>query len=96
MRDHDGVLSFKPRLPQALTRLAFRLSFQGRRLHVEIEREKATYSLLDGPPLEITHHGEVGQVHAERPLTSPIPPPPVREAPSQPPGRAPARRGPQR
>jgi alpha,alpha-trehalose phosphorylase len=96
MRDHDGVLSFKPRLPPALTRLAFRLCFRGRRLHVEIDRETATYSLLQGPPLEITHHGQVGQVHAERPLTSPIPAPPMREAPSQPRGRAPAPRRPQR
>ena len=39
MRDHDGVLSFMPRLPHALSRLAFRLAFRGRRLLVEIERE---------------------------------------------------------
>jgi alpha,alpha-trehalose phosphorylase len=96
MRDHGGVLSFKPRLPEALTRLAFRLCFRGRRLHVEIERGTATYSLLDGPPLEIVHHGEVGKVEAEQDLTSPIPAPPARESPSQPPGRAPARRRPQR
>src|ERR1700684_1383961 len=38
MRDHDGVLSFSPRLPQALTRIAFRLCFSGRRLLVEVGR----------------------------------------------------------
>src|SRR5436309_6541329 len=32
LRDHDGRLSFKPRLPAELTRLAFGLSFRGRRL----------------------------------------------------------------
>src|SRR5205807_10480513 len=30
MRDHDGAISFMPRLPQQLTRLAFGLSFRGR------------------------------------------------------------------
>ena len=58
MRDHDGVLSFAPRLPQALTRLRFRLSFRGRRLLVEVKRRQATYSLLTGAALEIAHHGE--------------------------------------
>jgi alpha,alpha-trehalose phosphorylase len=92
MRDHNGVLSFKPRLPQALTRLTFRLMFRGRRLRVEIGHARATYTLLDGQPLEITLHGEAATVTSERPLRRPIPPPPAREPPRQPPGRAPARR----
>jgi alpha,alpha-trehalose phosphorylase len=92
MRDHDGVLSFKPRLPGALTRLAFRLSFRGRRLRVEVRHAEATYSLLDGEPLEITHHGEVEKLSAEHPITRPIPAPPVRETPTQPLGRTPSRR----
>ena len=58
MRDHDGILSFAPRLPQALTRLTFRLCFRGRRLLVEVGPEQATYSLLQGASLEIVHHGE--------------------------------------
>jgi alpha,alpha-trehalose phosphorylase len=93
MRDHDGALSFSPHLPEALTRLTFRLSFRGRRLHADIGHGQATYSLLDGPPLEITHHGEAATVSADQPLTRPIPPPAARETPSQPHGRAPARRG---
>ncbi len=96
MRDHGGVLSFKPRLPEALTRLAFRLCFRGRSLHVEIARGQATYSLKGGPPLEITHDGEAATVSVERPLLCPIEASPAREAPEQPPGRAPPRRRPQR
>jgi alpha,alpha-trehalose phosphorylase len=92
MRDHDGSLSFAPRLPQALTRLAFRLCFRGRRLLVEITHDAATYSLLEGEPLDLVHHGKRARVDAQRPLTGPIPPVPAREAPSQPPGRIPARR----
>jgi alpha,alpha-trehalose phosphorylase len=93
MRDHDGRLSFAPRLPEAITRLAFRLGFRGRRLLVEVERQRATYSLLEGSPLEISHHGEPLTVAGRR-VVRPIRAAPAREAPSQPPGRAPLRRRP--
>jgi alpha,alpha-trehalose phosphorylase len=95
MRDHDGQLSFAPRLPEALTRLTFRLSFRGRRLLVQVERQRATYSLSEGEALEISHHGKRLTV-AGRPRVRSIPPAPARETPSQPPGRAPARRRPPR
>jgi alpha,alpha-trehalose phosphorylase len=94
MRDHDGVLSFAPRLPQALTRLAFRLCLGGRRLQVEVRHGQATYSLLEGSSLEIVHHGKRATVQAHAPLKRSIPAPPVREIPSQPTGRAPQRRRP--
>jgi alpha,alpha-trehalose phosphorylase len=89
MRDHDGALSFAPRLPEALTRLAFRLSFSARSLHVEVQQHEATYSLLDGEPLQIAHHGKQALLHAERPLTRSIPSAPVLNAPRQPHGREP-------
>jgi alpha,alpha-trehalose phosphorylase len=92
MRDHDGSLAFAPRLPERLSRLAFGLCFRGRRLRVEVEPDQARYSLRDGPPLEITHHGETIQVTVETPVTCAIPAPPARDVPTQPPGRAPARR----
>ncbi len=93
MRDHNGILSFAPRLPQALTRLTFRICFRGRRLLVEVSPERAAYSLLQGDSLEIVHYGEKTTVDGQRPQTRPIPPAPPREAPGQPPGRAPKRRG---
>jgi alpha,alpha-trehalose phosphorylase len=94
MRDHDGRLTFAPRLPQRLDRLAFRLMFRGRRLRVEVTRTEATYTLLDGAPLEIGHHGGAITVAAGIPATAAIPPPEIRPAPGQPAGRAPAHRGP--
>ena len=45
MRDHDGTLSFSPRLPPALTQLSFRLAFRGRRLQVEVDHYGATYTV---------------------------------------------------
>lgn len=89
MRDHDGRLSFAPRLPPALQRIAFRLVFRGRRLLVEVTAEQARYTLLDGEPLELLHHGEPLTVTARSPLAREVPPPPRRDAPSQPKGREP-------
>src|SRR5204862_6028219 len=50
MRDHEGVLSFSPRLPARLQRLAFRLLFRGRRVKVEVTKNEATYR-VEGEPL---------------------------------------------
>jgi alpha,alpha-trehalose phosphorylase len=92
MRDHDGVLTFAPRLPSRLDRLAFRLLFRGRRLKVEVTKTDAVYTLRDGQPLEIRHHGEAITVVKNEPVARVVPPAPARPVPSQPPGRAPTRR----
>ncbi|MBV9195197.1 MAG: glycoside hydrolase family 65 protein [Solirubrobacterales bacterium] len=92
MRDHDGELSFAPRLPQALSRLAFRLVFRRRRLLVEVDRDQARYSLVRGDPIEITHHGERVTVGREQAVTLAVPPATNRSAPEQPAGREPVRR----
>jgi alpha,alpha-trehalose phosphorylase len=93
MRDHDGHLSFAPRPPGALTRLTFRLCFQGRRLLVATEPQRVIYSLIDGPPLEITHHAENVTLTRENPVILPIPALSPPEPATQPPGRAPVRHG---
>jgi alpha,alpha-trehalose phosphorylase len=92
LRDHGAVLSFAPRLPAALSRLAFRLCYRGRLVHVEVTRRHATYSLLDGEAIEVVHHGEAITVTPGEPTKLDVPPAPHRKAPVQPPGRAPARR----
>jgi len=94
MRDHDGRLTFAPHLPARLDRLTFRLTFRERRLKVEITKSHATYTLMDGAPLEVGHHGELVKMTTGEPATRAIRPPAPRPTPSQPPGRAPARRGP--
>ena len=58
MRDHEGHLSFAPRLPPALDRLAFKLNVRGTSLRVEIRQSGATYTLLEGTELELVHEGE--------------------------------------
>ncbi len=93
LRDHGAKLSFAPRLPARLERLAFRLVCRGRRLRVDATKTSATYLLVAGEPLEIEHHGKPITVAAGSPVTEPIPPAPSRPALSQPHGRAPARHG---
>jgi alpha,alpha-trehalose phosphorylase len=89
MRDHDGHMTFAPRLPEDLSRLAFRLCFRGRRLVVTVEHESATYELVSGEPVELAHHGDAFTLARDAPTTLPVPPAPEREPPPQPPGRAP-------
>jgi alpha,alpha-trehalose phosphorylase len=91
LRDHDGQLTFAPRLPERIRRLAFRVLYRGRCLRVTIEHDRATYRLSDGDPLEIRHHGRVVTVdHAD--VTFDIPPAPVVDPVHQPPGLAPRHR----
>ena len=66
MRDHDGPLSFTPRLPERLTRLAFGLTFRARQLRVEVDHRRARYTLVAGAPLDIEHHGKAVQRHGGR------------------------------
>ena len=93
MRDHDATLSFTPRLPDQLTRLAFGISFRGRRLRAEISHAEARYSLHDGAALEITHYGQAITVDPAEPASCPIPEIAAGETPTQPPGRRPLASG---
>ena len=94
MRDYHEVLSFAPRLPKQLTRLAFRLTYRDSRFAVEIDQTGASYTLLDGPPLTVTHHGDEVAVKKGATERRAIPAIPTRDAPGQPKGREPHRRVP--
>jgi alpha,alpha-trehalose phosphorylase len=91
MRARHGKLSFAPRLPEAITRLAFRMRYRDRRIVVTVTPDEATYELREGSPLELTHHGEPVSLDKE-PVSMPIPAVPKTDRPEQPPGRAPIRR----
>jgi alpha,alpha-trehalose phosphorylase len=92
LRDHGGRLGFSPALPARLDRLAFRLRVRGRRLKVEVSKTQATYTVEEGPPLELYHYGTRLAV-SDTPVAAPISPRPASPSPTQPPGRAPRRRG---
>ncbi|MHB8487602.1 MAG: glycoside hydrolase family 65 protein [Candidatus Dormibacteria bacterium] len=91
-RQHSGVLSFAPRLPQSLKRLAFPFRFQNRDLWIEVTPTHATYQLRSGAALEIEHWGEPVLVTPAAAAMRRIPSPPVVPKLAQPSGRAPERR----
>ncbi|WP_433389400.1 glycoside hydrolase family 65 protein [Micromonospora sp. KLBMP9576] len=99
LRDHDGNLSFAPRLSSRLGRLEFSLRWRGLRLRVDVRPEQTTYALRHGDPgdvLELRHHGELVRVTCAEPVTMPIPPAEVSgPPPEQAPGRAPLLRLPE-
>jgi alpha,alpha-trehalose phosphorylase len=91
MRQYTARLSFAPRLPPGISRLAFRMRFRGRRLKVTIDHDEAVYELLSGDPLEIDHHGRPVKLNGGA-VRLDVPKTPSRPSPAQPPGREPARR----
>jgi alpha,alpha-trehalose phosphorylase len=92
MRHFDGMVSFMPRLPEGITRLAFGILIRSHLLRVEVTHRSARYLLADGDPLEIEHHGERLTLSAGKQQERPIPRASQWPRPSQPAGRAPAHR----
>jgi alpha,alpha-trehalose phosphorylase len=88
----DGGLAFAPRLPEALTRITFRLRWRGRRLRVQIAPGQAEYRLLEGAELTLSHYGQLMTVTADSPQVAPIPPIAPRDQLAQPVGREPLAR----
>ncbi|MDQ6614336.1 MAG: family 65 glycosyl hydrolase [Actinomycetota bacterium] len=93
MRNQDGAVSFAPRLPQGLTRLALKISLRRRLLALDVTAGTATYTLVNGEPLPIAHHGKQLTVAINDPIALPIPAViPEGPRPTQPPGREPVAR----
>jgi alpha,alpha-trehalose phosphorylase len=57
-----------------------------------VRADEASYELLQGDSLEITHHGERVTVEPGRVVRRRVPPAPSWPEPTQPQGRAPRRR----
>ena len=94
MRDSRRGLTFRPRLPAALAGLRFNVVMRGRRLRVAVRHSEATYELLDGEPMEVFHDDEEVRLEVGTPETRRWTAPKAGLEPTQPPGRAPARRRP--
>ena len=94
MRLQNNLLSFAPRLPDALELLAFHVLFRGSRLRIEVRAQEATYRILEGPPLKVRHHGEEIFLTEDVAVTRHIPDILIQAGPrpTQPPGRAPIAR----
>lgn len=94
MRDSDRGLSFRPQLPDGITRLSFGVRLHGCVLHVDIGPDETTYRLASGEPITIRHDGEELVLPAGEPVTAVTPPPvrPITPEPSPPRWREPGRR----
>jgi alpha,alpha-trehalose phosphorylase len=92
LRDHDGWVTFAPRLPPKLTCLAFRILVEGRVITVEVSKESVTYHLIDGKEFTSNHHGQEFTIAVDQPVTLPIPAAPSVEPVHQPTGREPIHR----
>jgi alpha,alpha-trehalose phosphorylase len=92
MRDHGGALSFAPRLPEALTGLAFTVRWRDHLLRVEVRPHETRYLVRSGDgTVEFAHHGEPVALAAGEEATLKVPPlGPVRPIP--PPPRPPLHR----
>ncbi|MDT5000162.1 MAG: alpha,alpha-trehalose phosphorylase [Mycobacterium sp.] len=95
LRDDEGVLSLDPQLPEGISRLRFRLRWRGFRVIVDVDHDRVSYVLRDGPEgaLTIRHAGKDVALNTQRPTTVTLR---VREAllppPPQPPGLQPISR----
>jgi alpha,alpha-trehalose phosphorylase len=58
VRDHEGRLSFDPRLPRVWSELSFSLRFFRRQIRVHLTHDEERYVIDEGEPLEIVIRGE--------------------------------------
>ncbi|MGQ0479659.1 MAG: glycoside hydrolase family 65 protein [Pseudonocardia sp.] len=91
MRDHDGNLSFAPRLPSAWSKLRFGMGWRGRQLRVDVGQTEVTYKLTQGEQMTVRHHGQKVTVKPGKGITREIPPLVAPAPVHQPPGRPPLR-----
>jgi alpha,alpha-trehalose phosphorylase len=87
-------MSFNPRLPTHIERLAFRLVLRGRRVRVEVVAGEARYELNAGDSIELRHVDTKFTLEQGSPQAFSWQAPSAGPAPEQPPHRAPTRRRP--
>ncbi len=73
LRDHDGLVTFSPRLPSTITRLTFTVWVRACCLRVDVGPATATYRLIEGESLATVHHGQPVTVTRAEPAVLPVP-----------------------
>ena len=69
LRDHGGVFSFDPRLPDDWSRLTTRLRIHGTRLRIELEADSITFVIEEGDEVPIEVRGEPVRLDTDAPVT---------------------------
>lgn len=68
LRQLDGRLHLRPSLPNGWTGYSFTITHQGRLIRVRVANGAATYTLLEGDALPITHEDEPVLLSVEAPV----------------------------
>jgi alpha,alpha-trehalose phosphorylase len=78
LRDHGGVLRFRPDLPDGWERLRFRLQVRDVVLQVDMQPARVEYRLLTGDQLDIIHDDATIHLTQAKPVELALPghPPP--------------------
>ena len=92
MRERKGTLSFAPRLPEGITRLAFSLTMLNRRLHIEVTSDTTSYRLIEGDDFKILHYNKAVKLTTKGVVSRPTEKLATRGHPTQPRGREPLAR----
>jgi alpha,alpha-trehalose phosphorylase len=72
MRDHNGTITFDPRLPEDWDRLIFRVTLRGTRLKVSVVHDSITFEVEVGDPTSLTVRGLPITVDGREPVTVPL------------------------
>lgn len=58
MRTHDGILEFKPYLPDKWVKYSFKINYKNRLILITVDKKGADYQLLEGDDIEIINDGK--------------------------------------
>jgi alpha,alpha-trehalose phosphorylase len=72
MRDHNGVVTFDPRLPAGWSRLTFRVALRGTRLRVDLQQGSITFTVEEGAGAWVSVRGQAVEVLAGAPVSVPL------------------------
>jgi alpha,alpha-trehalose phosphorylase len=74
LRDSDGEVRFRPRLPAGWERLRFRVQVRGQLIEVDMTAEETTYRVLEGRGLLVLHEDEEFRLGPDEPVSRPATP----------------------
>jgi alpha,alpha-trehalose phosphorylase len=76
LRDHEGVISLDPRLPEVWDGLTFRITLHGTRVRIDVRHTELRLTVEDGDEVTVLVRGESVTVRAGDPVTRPLAPAP--------------------
>jgi alpha,alpha-trehalose phosphorylase len=71
-RDHNGIFTFDPRLPDEWSELVFRITLRGSRLRVTLQPESISFAVEVGEEARVRVRGAEVLVTRDAPVTVPL------------------------